>query len=277
MDELKRKLLAWIKIKDRGYRTKCFIWQRGRNNAGYGSITWRGQPLGAHRASWLVHVGLIPEGLWVCHRCDVRPCIRPDHLFLGTPSDNVRDMLRKRGEDMSEEISMAEKKRIILDTYHARAMSDLQAGGRFAAAGLSKSQIVGGRAGPNYSRSGFDMSADAGPGDRVPFDGPTTGYDMRTLDGSEPASEPAVPSQAPLPPVGELLSDAYLPASTSATGVDAGLSQPEPECYSRVTKGSPQYLEPSRSDTSSTSLLPSEPATTVPVLVGAGSRFSRRF
>lgn len=49
----------------------------------------------AHRAAYLLFVGPVPDDLFVCHRCDVRPCVNPSHLFLGTQSDNLRDMVNK--------------------------------------------------------------------------------------------------------------------------------------------------------------------------------------
>jgi hypothetical protein len=74
----------------------CWLWvgfvrKQGR---GYGQFNpFPGKA--AHRASWTLAYGAIPAGLYVCHRCDVRICVRPNHLFLGSQSDNMRDAKRK--------------------------------------------------------------------------------------------------------------------------------------------------------------------------------------
>lgn len=68
----------------------CVIWL-GRLNKGYGSLTVNGKRTSVHRLSYQEAYGAIPNGLHVCHHCDVRCCIRPDHLFLGTDADNLRD------------------------------------------------------------------------------------------------------------------------------------------------------------------------------------------
>lgn len=69
----------------------CFEWPGATNNVGYGT---HGSRL-AHRESWIFHNGPIPEGMFVCHRCDNRRCIRASHLFLGTAADNTADMIAK--------------------------------------------------------------------------------------------------------------------------------------------------------------------------------------
>lgn len=74
----------------------CWEWIGHRQGAGYGRIGLGDKvKLGAHRVSWELHNGPIPDGLWVLHRCDNPPCVRPDHLFLGTNADNVADMIAK--------------------------------------------------------------------------------------------------------------------------------------------------------------------------------------
>jgi hypothetical protein len=77
--------------------TGCWLWARVRNSHGYGKTDTK--QLGersAHRISWRIHRGVIPEGASVLHRCDNRSCVNPDHLFLGTNRDNVQDMVAKR-------------------------------------------------------------------------------------------------------------------------------------------------------------------------------------
>lgn len=78
--------------------TGCLIWFGSKNDDGYGVI-WYDKDghrvLQTHRAAYLVRHGLIPEGLWVLHRCDNRPCINVDHLYLGTVTQNVRDMFER--------------------------------------------------------------------------------------------------------------------------------------------------------------------------------------
>ena len=76
-------------------RNSCWEWMAGRSVFGYGQCRFRGKDWQAHRASWVMANGNIPEGMHILHRCDNRACVRPDHLFLGTQADNNHDMMRK--------------------------------------------------------------------------------------------------------------------------------------------------------------------------------------
>lgn len=73
----------------------CMEWTDRLSRAGYGRTTYLGKEWGAHRLSWFLKNGPIPDGMNVLHKCDNPPCINPEHLFLGTHLDNMRDMAAK--------------------------------------------------------------------------------------------------------------------------------------------------------------------------------------
>lgn len=82
----------WSRVDKSG---DCWLWTKFVNSNGYGRLTYRRKQYSAHRIAFLLAVGDIPPGLNVLHRCDNPPCVRPDHLFLGTQADNMRDMAQK--------------------------------------------------------------------------------------------------------------------------------------------------------------------------------------
>lgn len=74
----------------------CWIWIAGGHPTGYGRFGLTSKQVEfAHRASWRLFRGEIPRGMFVCHHCDVRRCVNPDHLFIGSALDNMRDASRK--------------------------------------------------------------------------------------------------------------------------------------------------------------------------------------
>jgi hypothetical protein len=75
--------------------TSCWIWTHSTNKFGHGMFSFQGKTLGAHRFSFQLHNGNISNGFYVCHSCDNPACVNPNHLWLGTASDNMQDMIKK--------------------------------------------------------------------------------------------------------------------------------------------------------------------------------------
>lgn len=83
----------WVNVRA---TDTCWLWSGRPGGTGYGHMGVGGKPAIASRLAWELCFGPIPDGLFVLHSCDTPLCVRPDHLFLGTQSDNMRDCARKK-------------------------------------------------------------------------------------------------------------------------------------------------------------------------------------
>lgn len=82
----------WAKVNK---SDDCWLWTACRTNQGYGQIKVGERLISVHRFSYELHHGAIPVGMFVCHTCDIRNCVNPAHLWLGTTADNTHDMIAK--------------------------------------------------------------------------------------------------------------------------------------------------------------------------------------
>lgn len=96
----KEDFLKYVKIPEN--LDGCWEWIGHANDRGYGYFKFNNKECRAHRFSFELFIGEIPEGLCVCHSCDNRKCVNPTHLFLGTVQDNVDDRNNKNRQAKGE-------------------------------------------------------------------------------------------------------------------------------------------------------------------------------
>jgi len=88
-------------------KTGCWIWTGTRYKEGYGKFSISGHSYRSHRLMWELENDPIPDGLNVLHTCDNPPCVNPEHLFLGTQTDNIADMKNKGRQAKGEKIAQS--------------------------------------------------------------------------------------------------------------------------------------------------------------------------
>lgn len=126
----------------------CWLWSGAIfKDTGYGQFsTSHSHPVRAHRLSWVIHFGPIPEGLFVLHRCDCKLCVRPDHLWLGTGRDNINDMISKGrsliGERNHKARVTAQQVIEIRSLYHTGLYSQQELGDRVGINQATISSII---------------------------------------------------------------------------------------------------------------------------------------
>lgn len=119
-------------LRRAAWEGECMVWTGARNDAGYGQIVHEGRVWYAHRLAYAIVHGPIPDGMYVCHTCDNPPCIRAEHLFLGSNADNQRDALAKGRRPVGERHHNAK-----LTPTAVRAIR-----ARYAASGVSQRRLA---------------------------------------------------------------------------------------------------------------------------------------
>lgn len=102
--------------------TGCWLWTGYSNPQGYGYVAIGCKTERAHRASYMLFKGPVPQGMCVCHKCDTPGCVNPDHLFLGTKGDNIADM-RAKGKGKKDRLLSPEAVRFIRRNYGSNGYS----------------------------------------------------------------------------------------------------------------------------------------------------------
>lgn len=86
----------WVRVNISDDPKNCWEWAGSKTRYGYGEMKiGKKAHYRVHRFCWELHHGPIPKGMFICHHCDNPSCVNPEHLFLGTPLDNVQDKMRK--------------------------------------------------------------------------------------------------------------------------------------------------------------------------------------
>ena len=136
----------WAKTRQEG---PCLVYAGYRDRKGYGELSFQFRRMKAHRLAYELTHGSIPEGEFICHRCDNPPCILPEHLFAGTPKDNIQDACRKMrmhyGEAQGVHVLTEENVRAIRRTYVRGVVTHAALAAEFGVAASTIQHVLDGK------------------------------------------------------------------------------------------------------------------------------------
>jgi hypothetical protein len=127
----------------------CWQWRSHTDKDGYGVLPGTRKNIRAHRLSYEIHTGSIPDEMLVCHHCDNPGCVNPDHLFVGTQKDNALDALNKGRHYIGEKNGRAKLTKENVNEILTSSMNGRQLAARF---GVSKSTINNVRRGATWKK-----------------------------------------------------------------------------------------------------------------------------
>lgn len=128
------------KYAEKGKEGECWNWKGRLNEWGYGRVFHNGRGILSNRLSWMIHFGEIPNEMLVCHKCDNPACINPQHLWLGTNTDNMRDMMKKeRNQKKLNKLQVS----IIRKSYAKHYPVGKSIGDKFGISGKELAEIFG--------------------------------------------------------------------------------------------------------------------------------------
>lgn len=125
MDKEKAKAIILLRITVT--ETGCWV-LGGQKHPRYGKISVDGQEFSLHKASYIVFTGEVPKGMFVCHVCDNKPCGNPNHLFLGTHSQNMKDRRNKGNSGELPKVNNPKSKRQLNKNRNAVRLNRNQQG-----------------------------------------------------------------------------------------------------------------------------------------------------
>lgn len=195
----------WAKVDKSAGDDGCWLWGGIKNHDGYGRVSIKKRAFSAHRVAWGLVNGEIQRGFCVCHRCDVRHCVNPSHLFLGTHAENMADCSSKgrivpsRGE-ANPSAKLTEAQVLDLRADRSAGMSYPKLSAKYGVARSTAYKVATGQKWAAQSNHAAPVrSSDRRPGGGVMRNPPADLAAMFTSIPSNPESTPEAPVAPQVP------------------------------------------------------------------------------